>query len=63
MYTLGLHDVTKTWQNQCALENISLTIEPNSKVALVGSNGSGKTTTIRLLGALFTTIIRTGTHQ
>ena len=52
MYKLGLHAVTKTWQNQCALKNISLTIEPNSKVALVGSNGCGKTTTIRLIGAL-----------
>ncbi len=35
--------------NQQVIKNFSLTVEPGSKVALVGSTGSGKTTIINLL--------------
>lgn len=35
-----------------ALRNIALTIDPGSKVAIVGENGAGKTTLIKLLAGL-----------
>lgn len=35
--------------NKNALENINLTIRPEEKIAIVGLNGSGKTTFVRLL--------------
>lgn len=35
-----------------ALQGISLTIKPNSKIAIVGENGAGKTTLIKLLTGL-----------
>lgn len=36
-----------------ALENIDVVIKPNSKVAIVGLNGSGKTTFVKLLLGLY----------
>ncbi len=39
--------------NHYALENISVTISPKSKVTIVGLNGSGKTTFIKLMLGLY----------
>jgi ATP-binding cassette subfamily B protein len=36
-----------------ALENVSFTIEPGQTVALVGRNGAGKSTIVKLLGRLY----------
>jgi ATP-binding cassette subfamily B protein len=36
-----------------ALENVSFTIEPGQTVALVGRNGAGKSTVVKLLGRLY----------
>lgn len=36
-----------------AVSNVNLTIEPNEKVALVGSNGAGKSTLARMLVGLY----------
>ena len=35
------------------LSNLSFTLEPNRTVALVGENGAGKTTIVKLLGRLY----------
>ncbi len=39
--------------DQPVLHDVSFTIEPGEKVAIVGSTGSGKTTLIRLLGRFY----------
>jgi len=36
-----------------ALENVSFTVEPGETIALVGKNGAGKTSVVKLLGRLY----------
>jgi ABC-2 type transport system ATP-binding protein len=45
----SLMSVTKTFGTTVALRDVSLTIQPGELVALLGSNGAGKTTAVRLL--------------
>ena len=45
----SLMSVTKTFGTSVALRDISLTIQPGELVALLGSNGAGKTPAVRLL--------------
>lgn len=40
-------------QNQMALENVSVVIYPNQRLSLVGRNGAGKSTFVKLLLGLF----------
>ena len=40
-------------RDEPALENVSFTIEPGQTVALVGRNGAGKSTVVKLLGRLY----------
>jgi len=46
---LALEDVTKRYADVLALDGVSLSIDPSGFHCLLGPNGSGKTTTIRLL--------------
>ena len=43
-------DVSRSWGRRVALQQVSLTIEPGERVALIGPSGGGKTTLLRLLG-------------
>lgn len=54
-YTIEFKDVSFSYPNtkQFALKNISFVIRPGEKVAVVGKNGSGKTTMIKLLCRLY----------
>lgn len=47
--TITLQDVTKTFKGGRGVRNISFTLEPGRITALVGSNGAGKSTIIKLL--------------
>ena len=49
---LELHAVEKTYGDAAALEPLSLRIETGQRVALLGHNGSGKTTMLRMASGL-----------
>ncbi|WP_062108086.1 ABC transporter ATP-binding protein [Bacillus niameyensis] len=51
---LSVNQLTKKYKNQLAVDELTLTIEENQCVALLGPNGSGKTTTINMLAGLLT---------
>jgi cobalt/nickel transport system ATP-binding protein len=47
------HDVAYLYNDITALNNLSLSIKQNQRVAILGANGSGKSTFLRLLDALY----------
>lgn len=49
MSLLTVSNITKVYNGQNILNNISLTINKNEKVALVGPNGAGKTTLLNII--------------
>lgn len=49
---IQLEGVTKRYLTKKALNGISLQIEPGHIVGLIGSNGSGKSTTLKLISGL-----------
>ena len=52
MSVLSFQNVDKTYGSKIALSNVSFTIEPGRVVGLLGPNGSGKTTIIKLINGL-----------
>jgi len=46
---IKIENVTKTYGNFCAVNDISLEVRPGEIFAFLGVNGAGKTTTIRML--------------
>jgi ATPase subunit of ABC transporter with duplicated ATPase domains len=49
---LSLSGVSKSFGAQLVLDNVSLVVGPRSRIGLVGPNGVGKTTLLRLLAGL-----------
>jgi ABC-2 type transport system ATP-binding protein len=49
---LAVEGVTKRYGRRVAVEDLSLELGPGEIVGLVGGNGGGKTTTLRILGGL-----------
>lgn len=47
-------NLTKKFDNKIVLNNINLTIKPNKIIGLLGKNGTGKTTLIKLINDLLT---------
>ena len=48
-----VRDVVFRYNNLTALNGLSLTIKENQRIAILGANGSGKSTFLRLLDALY----------
>ena len=49
---LELKDVTKRFGEKVAVDNLTLSIEPGSFLGLVGRNGAGKSTTLKMATSL-----------
>jgi len=49
---LSIDSLYASYGKVCALENVSLTIEPGQIVCLLGANGAGKTTTLNCISGL-----------
>ncbi len=52
MPILTAGDIRKSYAGREILSGVTLSVEPEEKVALIGRNGSGKTTLLRLLAGL-----------
>ena len=52
MIALGLKGLTRTYGDLVALEPLDLTIKDGEAVVLIGHNGSGKTTMMRMVAGL-----------
>jgi ABC-2 type transport system ATP-binding protein len=50
---LRLEHLTKTFPGRVAVDDLSLTVEPGEIYGLIGPNGSGKTTTVKLSTGLY----------
>ncbi|MEJ2010060.1 MAG: ABC transporter ATP-binding protein [Acidobacteriota bacterium] len=46
---LSLASVSFRYENQAVLENVSLSLHPHSRVAIIGANGAGKSTMTHLI--------------
>ena len=57
---INIHSLTKVFGSKTVVDHISLTIERGTIFGVLGSNGSGKTTTIRMICGLLTPTSGTG---
>ena len=54
MSILSIKNLSKSFDKQKALNNISFDIKPNKITGIVGPDGAGKTTLLRILSGLLT---------
>lgn len=52
MHLIQAKDITKTYRNHTALDNISIDVEKGSVFGVLGPNGAGKTTLIRIINQI-----------
>jgi len=50
---IEIQDLTKYYNDLCAVDRISLSVRPGEILGLLGPNGAGKTTTLRMLTGFF----------
>ena len=53
MFLLDVQHISKSFQNNLALQDVSLSLEKNKIYGLLGPNGAGKTTLIRNITQIF----------
>ena len=53
MNTVELQNVTKTFSKHIAVDDLSLNVPQGSIYGFIGPNGSGKTTTLRMIMGIF----------
>lgn len=51
---LSVNQLTKTYKEHVAVDGLTFSVKENECVALIGPNGSGKTTTLNMLAGLLT---------
>lgn len=51
---ISVDHLTKCWDARCVLDDVSFTVAPYARIVLVGPNGVGKTTLLKLLAGLET---------
>jgi ABC-2 type transport system ATP-binding protein len=49
---IEIHDLTRSFGTQVALDHLTLDVQQGEVLALLGPNGAGKTTTVRLLNGI-----------
>ena len=47
---IELEHITKSYDGDVILDDLNLSVKPNSFVTLLGPSGCGKTTTLRIIG-------------
>ena len=52
MFAVELKNVTKSFGTKVAVDNLSMSLEPGSFLGLLGRNGAGKSTTLKMLTGL-----------
>jgi len=52
MALITLSDIQKTYGANLVLENVSFQVEEKDRIGLIGANGTGKTTLLRILAGL-----------
>ena len=51
---IELEHITKSYDGDIVLDDLNLSVKPNSFVTLLGPSGCGKTTTLRIIGGFET---------
>src|SRR5438309_6091795 len=51
---LSATDLTKCWGERCILSGVHVTVPPDARIVLIGPNGTGKTTLLKILMGLET---------
>lgn len=57
MAVLSLNDISKSFGDKVVLSHVTFSIQKNDKVAIVGDNGEGKSTLLKIITNKFLKIV------
>ena len=60
-YAIELKGITKTFGSVVANKNVELNVKPGEILGLIGENGAGKSTILKILNGIYPTGSYTGT--